>query len=107
MGIEVELEGVRKTGTDACALAGRLRAVRSVWDGATRDGPAACGLPVAGAAFRTLQDVWFTELGGHATVLEQLCQALRESAETYQGTDQNTAQHFRAEGFGVEAEDGQ
>ena len=43
-------------------------------------------------AFRTLQDAWFTEVGAHATVLEQLCAALHESAETYQRTDQTAAE---------------
>lgn len=96
MGVEADIEGVRDAGEDACALAGRLHAARSVWDGATRDGQGACGLPVAGAAFRTLQDAWFTEVGAHATVLEQLCQALHDSAATYQGTDQDVAEGFRA-----------
>lgn len=96
MGIEADIGGVRGAGADSCALAERLREARSAWDGATRDGQAACGLPVIGAAFRRLQDAWFTEIGAHATVLEQLCQALRDSADTYQGTDQDVAHGFSA-----------
>ncbi|MGH3912777.1 MAG: type VII secretion target [Pseudonocardiaceae bacterium] len=96
MGIEADIGGVRNAGSEACALVGRLRAARSAWDGATRDGQRACGLPVAGVTFRTLQDAWFSEIGAHATVLEQLCQALRESADTYQDTDQKAAQGFNA-----------
>ncbi|MGH3937182.1 MAG: type VII secretion target [Pseudonocardiaceae bacterium] len=96
MGIEADIGGVREAGTEACVLAGRLRAARSAWDGATRDGQTACGLPVAGTAFRTLQDAWFTEIGAQATVLEQLCQALRDSATTYQDTDQTGAHGFNA-----------
>lgn len=96
MGIEADIGGVREAGADSCALAGRLRAARSAWDGATHDGQAACGLPVAGAAFRTLQNAWFTEIGAHAALLEQLCQALRDSATTYQDTDQNAARGFNA-----------
>ncbi|MGQ0776904.1 MAG: type VII secretion target [Pseudonocardiales bacterium] len=107
MGIEADIGGVRGAGEDACALAGRLRAARSTWDRATRDAHTACGLPVAGAALRTLQDAWFTEIGAHATVLEQLCQALRDSATIYQHTDQNAAQGFSAEGFSAGADDGQ
>jgi uncharacterized protein YukE len=87
MGIEVDAGGVRGAGGDACALAQRLRGARSEWDGATRDGQAACGLPVVQEAFRELLDAWFIEVGAHATVLEQLCTALRESTETYQHTD--------------------
>lgn len=95
MGIKVEVEGVRDVCGEACALAQRLRGARSAWDGATRDGESACGLPVAREAFRTLQDAWFTEVGAHATVLEELCAALHESAETYQRTDQATAETLR------------
>lgn len=96
MGIEADIGGVRGAGADSCALAGRLRAASSAWDQATRDGHTACGLPVAGAALHTLQEAWFTEIGAHTTVLEQLCQALRDSADTYQGTDQDAAQEFSA-----------
>ena len=102
MDIDADIGSVRNAGMDSCALAGRLRAARSAWDQATRDGHTACGLPVAGAALRTLQDAWFTEVGAHATVLEQLCQALRDSTTTYQNTDQDAAQ-----GFSAGADDGQ
>ncbi|MGQ0778573.1 MAG: type VII secretion target [Pseudonocardiales bacterium] len=102
MGIKADIGGVRGAGGDACTLAGQLRAARSAWDQATRDGHPACGLPAAGTAYRTLQDAWFTEIGAHATVLEQLCQALRDSADIYQHTDQDAAQDF-----GAGADDGQ
>ena len=91
MGIEADLDGVHDAGRQACALAHRLRAARSTWDGATRQGQWACGLPVLQAAFRTLQDTWFTEIGAHAAVLEQLCAALPDSAQIYQHTDEAAA----------------
>jgi len=84
MEIDVDAGGVQGAGGDACALAQRLRAIRSAWDGATREPESACGLPVVRDALRALQDVWFTEVGAHATVLEQLC----ESTGSYQRTDQ-------------------
>ncbi|MFN2495659.1 MAG: type VII secretion target [Pseudonocardiaceae bacterium] len=99
MSIEVDAGGVRGAGEAACVLAQRLRAARSAWDSATRDGQSACGLPVARAAFRSLQDAWFTEVGAHATVLEQLCAALGESADTYQLTDEAAAVSLKATSF--------
>jgi uncharacterized protein YukE len=95
MSIEVDIEGVRGAGGDACALAGRLRDARSEWDDATRAGASACGLPIVRGAFRMLQDAWFVEVGAHASVLEQLCHALRDSAQTYQHTDQRAAQTYQ------------
>lgn len=101
MAFDADIGGVRSAGEDACALAERLRAVRSSWDGETREGESAVGLPVACRAFRELQDTWFIEVGAHITVLAELCQALRDSADTYRRTDQAAAQ-----GFGLVTDDG-
>lgn len=56
----------------AAEAAAAMRAVRSTWDEATLDGGAACGLPVAVAAFQQMQEAWFTELGAYADVLDAL-----------------------------------
>ena len=98
MSIEVGTGGVSAAGGDACALAEQLRRHRSRWDADTRDGESACGLGVAARAYRIMQDAWFAEVGAHVTVLEQICQALRESAVTYEQTDTGDAARFGAGG---------
>jgi hypothetical protein len=50
-----------------------LRAIRSTWDGATRDGGPACGFDVAAAAYTAMQAAWFDELG--------VCIAIHEAAD--------------------------
>lgn len=96
MGIEADISGVQGAGGDPGALAGPLRAARSVGDEATRERQAVCGLPVTGAALRTLQPAWFTEIGAHATVLEQLGAAMRDSTAICQSTRRGAAEDFGA-----------
>lgn len=81
-------------GREACRLADTLRTVRTGWDGSTRDGAAACGLPVAAAAYRAMQDAWFDEVGVHITVLEEICAALRASAISFPVTERGEAERF-------------
>ncbi|HET9142561.1 hypothetical protein [Actinophytocola sp.] len=50
-------------------LAEALRAVRSAWDQATRDGGEACGMDVAERAYQEMQAAWFAELGVHIALL--------------------------------------
>jgi hypothetical protein len=66
--------------TDACQLAEDLRAVRSTWDGATRDGGPAGGLDVTEKAYTAMRDTWFAEIGVHIALLVQACEAHRASA---------------------------
>jgi len=49
-----------------------LRAVRAEWEAATAGGRAACGLPVAAAAFERMREAWSAELGAHAAILDRL-----------------------------------
>ena len=49
-----------------------LRAIRSAWDGATRDGGSACGMDVVERAYATMQTSWFDELGVHADIQDIL-----------------------------------
>jgi hypothetical protein len=50
-------------------LAEALRAIRTAWDGATRDGGPACGMDVVERAYRTMQTSWFDELGAQLDLL--------------------------------------
>ncbi len=49
-----------------------LRAVRAAWGAATRNGGAACGLPVAAEAFERMREAWLAEFDAHLAVLERL-----------------------------------
>lgn len=49
--------------------------VRATWDAATLDGGAACGLPVAVAAYQRMQEAWFSELGAYGELLARLAEA--------------------------------
>ena len=50
-------------------VAEALRAIRSAWDTATRDGGQACGMDVAERAYQEMRAVWFDELGVQIAVL--------------------------------------
>jgi hypothetical protein len=50
-------------------VADALRAIRSAWDTATRDGGEACGMDVAERAYQDMQAAWFEELGVRIAVL--------------------------------------
>lgn len=52
--------------------AAAVRAARAEWDGATREGAVACGLPAAVAAFERMREAWSAELGVYAEVLDTL-----------------------------------
>jgi hypothetical protein len=47
-----------------------LRATRSSWDAATRDGGGACGLDVVRGAYTDMQAAWLAELAVHLAVRE-------------------------------------
>jgi hypothetical protein len=53
-------------------LAESLRAARSAWDGATRDGASACGMDIVARAFTGMRDAWFGEIGVHIAILDQV-----------------------------------
>jgi hypothetical protein len=95
-GYQVDAERVAAAGRGACELAEALRAARSRWDGATRDGDRACGMDVTARAYTTMQDAWFDEIGVHIRILEQVCGALNASAQAYQSHDQAAAAGFTA-----------
>jgi hypothetical protein len=86
-GFEVNSGQVAAAGRNVCELADTLRAARSSWDGATRDGGRACGMDVAEKAYTAMQDAWFAEVGVHITILEQACGALGATADGYTATD--------------------
>lgn len=88
-GYAVDPDAVAAGGRTACDLADDLRAARSTWDGATRDGGSACGMDLVQEAYTTMQDAWFDEVGVHITVLEQLCEALRAAAGGYQSMERS------------------
>ncbi len=48
-----------------------LRAARSTWSGATRDGAGACGMDVVERAYTEMREAWFGEIGVHIAVLDQ------------------------------------
>lgn len=93
-GFQVDAERVATAGRSACELAESLRAARSTWDGATRDGASACGMDIVARAFTGMQDAWFDEIGVHITILEQVCGALDASAKEYRGQDEAAAAGF-------------
>lgn len=91
-GFQVSTEQVAAAGRTVCELADALRSTRSGWDGSTRDGGSACGLDVVTTAYTSMQDAWFDEVGVHITILEQACQAVRDSAAAYRRTDDGAAE---------------
>lgn len=90
-GFDVDTGQVDSAGRSVCDLADDLRRVRSGWDTATRDGGKACGMDVAERAYTSMQDAWFDEIGVHLTILDQACQALRDSANAYARSEDSTA----------------
>lgn len=96
-GYTVDPDAVADSGRTVCELADDLRTARSTWDRPTRSAAEACGMDLVRDAYTAMQDAWFDEVGVHVTILEQLCESLREAAKGYRDLEDTGAESFRVE----------
>jgi uncharacterized protein YukE len=95
-GYTVDPGVVQQGGRTACELAADLGRIRSTWAAATDEPGDACGYRETTAAYLSMQDAWFAELGVYIRVLEEQCQALEASARTYRAAETGAASRMRA-----------
>lgn len=92
--LHVRPEELRQAGRSVCGTAAEVAAVRLRWDRATEEVDAT-GYREVTAAFETLREAWFDELGLYNEALRELCSAMVRAADAYAGGDRLSAEQLR------------